>query len=69
MIAMTMMIVIAFAVAREWFTKRLETRQRPKMAATVTEAFAVFSVSSSNLISIAVGDSKEAKYEEEQYWW
>ena len=62
MIAMAMMIAIPFS-------ERSETRQRPKMAATVTLAFAVFFVSSSNLISIAAGDSKEAKYEEEQYWW
>ena len=69
MIAMTMIIAIAFAVAREWFAKRLETQQRPMMTATVTVAFAVFFVSSSNLISIAAGDLKEAKYKEEQYWW
>ena len=69
MIAMTMIIGIAFAVAREWFSERSETQHRPKMAATVTATFAVFSVSSSNLISIAAGDSKEAKYEEEQYCW
>jgi hypothetical protein len=37
------------------------------MAVTVTIAFADFSVSSSNLISIATGDWKIAKYEEEQY--
>ena len=42
MIAMTMIIAIAFAMAREWFSERLETRQRPKMAMTVTAAFAVF---------------------------
>ena len=69
MIAMSMIIAIAFAVARKWFSERSETRQRPQMAAAVTAAFAVFSVSSSNLISIAVGNSKEAKYEEEQYCW
>ena len=69
MIAMTMIIAMAFAVAREWFSKRSETGQRPKMDATVTSAIAVFSVSSSNLISIVVGNLKEAKYEEEQYCW
>ena len=71
MIAMTMIIAIAFAfaMAREWFSKHLETGQRPKMAATVTAAFSVFSLSSSNLISIAAGDSKEAKYEEEHSCW
>jgi len=31
---------------------------RPKMATTVTAAFADFSVSSSNLISIAAGNKK-----------
>ena len=69
MIPMMMIIAMAFALAREWFPECSETQQRPKMAATVTAAFAIFSVSSSNLISIAVGNSKEAKYEEEQYWW
>ena len=69
MIAMTMMMAIAFAVAKEWFPERLETRQRPRMAATETAAFADYSVSSSNLISIAAGDLKRAKYEEEQYFW
>ena len=56
MIAMTMMLAKAFAKAREWFSKCLKTQQRPKMAVTVTAAFAVFSVSRSNLISIAAGD-------------
>ena len=56
MIVMTMMMAIAFAVARKGFPERSETRQMPRMAATVTAAFAVFSVSSSNLISIATGD-------------
>ena len=65
MIAMTMMIAIVFAVAREWFSKHSETRQRPRMAAMMTVAFAVFSVSSSNLIFIAAGNTKGAKYEED----
>ena len=67
MIAMMMMIASAFVEAKERFSERSETRQSPMMAVTVTIAFADFSVSSSNLISIAAGDWKEAKYEEEQY--
>jgi len=53
---MTMIIASAFVEAQEWFSERSETWQSPRMAVTVTTAFAVFSVSSSNLIAIAVGD-------------
>jgi hypothetical protein len=53
---MTMIIASAFAEAKEWFSERLETRQSPRMAVTVTTAFAVFSVSSYILIFIAAGN-------------
>ena len=39
---MTMIIAIAFAEAKEWFPERSETHQSPRMAVTVTTAFAVF---------------------------